>query len=64
MKNFYENEGLDYRVWQGDKVINNITKQLIKNPTKVVIIGHSEGSDVVAKLGHKNIKKSKELLLI
>jgi esterase/lipase len=55
-KNFYENEGLDYRVWQGDKVINNITKQLIKNPTKVVIIGHSEGSDVVAKLGHKNKK--------
>lgn len=55
-KLFYENEGLNYRVWQGDKVINDITKKWIKKPSKVVIIGHSEGSDVVAKLGHINKK--------
>lgn len=53
---FYDNESLDYRVWQGDKVINELTKKLIKKPEKVVIIGHSEGSDVVAKLGHTNKK--------
>lgn len=51
---FYENESLNYRVWQGDMVINDITKKMIKKPNKIVIIGHSEGSDVVAKLGHKN----------
>jgi esterase/lipase len=53
---FYNNEGLNYRVWQGDQVINDLTKKWIKNPKKVVIIGHSEGSDVVAKLGHVNKK--------
>lgn len=53
-KIFYENEGLEYRVWQGNNVIKNITKKLVKKPNKVVIIGHSEGSDVVAKLGHIN----------
>lgn len=53
---FYKNESLNYRVWQGDKVINDITKKMIKKPNKIVIIGHSEGSDVVAKLGHKNKK--------
>ncbi len=51
---FLENESLDYRVWQGNEVIKEITKKLITNPRKVVIIGHSEGSDVVAKLGHIN----------
>ncbi len=51
---FYENESLDYRVWQGDQVIKDIIKKMIKKPSKVVIIGHSEGADVVAKLGHKN----------
>lgn len=55
-KIFYENEGLDYRVWQGNKVINELTKNGIKKPDKLVIIGHSEGSDVVAKLGHQNKK--------
>ena len=51
-----ENESLNYRVWQGDEVINDLTKYYIKNPNKVVIIGHSEGADVVAKLGHTNKK--------
>ena len=53
---FYKNESLNYRVWQGESVINDLTKKLIKKPKKVVIIGHSEGSDVVAKLGQKNKK--------
>ncbi len=53
---YYKNEGLNYRVWQGDKVINDITKKLIRKPNKIVILGHSEGSDVVAKLGHVNKK--------
>jgi esterase/lipase len=53
---YYKNEGLNYRVWQGDKVINDITKKYLKKPTKIVILGHSEGSDVVAKLGHLNKK--------
>lgn len=53
-KSFYENEGLDYRVWQGDEVINDLLKKHIKKPSHVMILGHSEGSDVVAKLGHVN----------
>lgn len=53
---FYKNESLDYRVWQGDKVINDLANKFIKTPQKIVLIGHSEGSDVVAKLGHKNKK--------
>lgn len=53
---FYKNESLNYRVGQGESVINDITKNLIKTPKKLLIIGHSEGSDVVAKLGHKNKK--------
>jgi hypothetical protein len=53
---FLKNESLNYRVWQGDKVINDLTKHYIKNPNKVVIIGHSEGADVVARLGHTNKK--------
>jgi predicted esterase len=53
---FFKNESLDYRVWQGDKVINDLTNKFIKKPKKVVMIGHSEGSDVVAKLGYTNKK--------
>lgn len=53
---YFENESLNYRVWQGDEVINDLTKYYIKNPNKVVILGHSEGADVVAKLGHTNKK--------
>ena len=55
-QNFFKNESLNYRVWQGDNVINDLTKKWVKNPKKIVIIGHSECSDVVAKLGHKNNK--------
>lgn len=53
---FFKNESLDYRVWQGNKVINDLTSKFIKKPKKVVIIGHSEGSYVVAKLGYTNKK--------
>lgn len=55
-KCYYENESLDYRVWQYDNVINYITKTFFKNAKKVVALGHSEGSDVVAKLGTVNKK--------
>lgn len=54
-KCFYENESLDYRVWQYDNVLNDISKK-IKKPKNSVAIGHSEGSDVVAKLGTVNKK--------
>lgn len=53
---FLKHETLNYRVWQGDQVINDLTTHYIKNPSKVVILGHSEGADVVAKLGHTNKK--------
>ena len=53
---FYENESLDYRVWQYNEVIKQILKKHIKNPKKVIVIGHSEGTDVVAKLGTVNKK--------
>ena len=55
-RTYYQNESLDYRVWQGNKVINQILKKQIKQPKKVIVIGHSEGSDVVAKLGTINKK--------
>lgn len=55
-KCYYENESLKYRTWQYDNVINHISKKLIKNPNKIVALGHSEGSDVVAKLGTVNKK--------
>ena len=55
-KCYYENESLDYRVWQCNNVINHITNTVIKNSEKIVALGHSEGSDVVAKLGTVNKK--------
>lgn len=55
-KCYYENESLDYRVWQYNNVINHIRKKIIKNSEKIVALGHSEGSDVVAKLGTVNKK--------
>ena len=55
-KCFYENEGLDYRVWQYNEVINQVVKKQITSPKKVIVIGHSEGTDVAAKLGTINKK--------
>lgn len=53
-KCFYEHEGLKNRVNQANEVLKYIIKNLIKKPKKVVVIGHSEGTDVVAKLGTIN----------
>ncbi|MFD2909013.1 dienelactone hydrolase family protein [Flavobacterium ardleyense] len=55
-KCFFENEGLNYRVWQNDEVIKEIIYKRIKNVKKILTIGHSEGSDVVAKLATINKK--------
>lgn len=53
---YHVNLSLQYRVLQVDKVINDIVKNYIPKPKKIVVIGHSEGSDVVAKLGTLNSK--------
>jgi dienelactone hydrolase len=53
-KIYYENEGLSNRAERISRVINHLLDNTIKNPNKVVVLGHSEGSDVVAKLGTIN----------
>lgn len=52
-QSYYENETLDYRVMQANTVLNQLVEQ---NPhfKNIVALGHSEGSDVVAKLGTVN----------
>ena len=55
-KLYYENETLKYRVWQADEVLKHCTKKLFTNLAKIVVLGHSEGTDVVAKLGTINKK--------
>ena len=55
-KCFYQSEGLNYRVWQNDEVITDVVSKRIKRVEKILTIGHSEGSDVVAKLGTINKK--------
>jgi len=55
-KDFYKNDGINFRAKRISEVINYITKKIVKNPKKVIVIGHSEGSDVVAKLGTINKK--------
>lgn len=55
---YYENETLDYRVKQADLVIQDlISRRKEKEYQKIIALGHSEGSDVIAKLGtiNKNI---------
>lgn len=52
-KSYFENEKLDYRVWQNDLVINDLKKKIPKLE-KMIVLGHSEGSDVSAKLGTIN----------
>ncbi len=51
---YYTTESLDYRVWQGNEVIKDILKKRITKPSQIIVIGHSEGSEVVAKLGTIN----------
>ncbi len=52
--NYYKNEGLINRTVRINSVINSVLKNNIKNANKIVVLGHSEGSDVVAKLGTIN----------
>lgn len=53
-KSFYESESIDYRVDQADRVIHYIRKKLCKNLKSILVLGHSEGSDVAAKLAIVN----------
>jgi hypothetical protein len=55
-KSYFENQTLEYRANQADLVINDIYKKLNKQVDKIIALGHSEGSDVVAKLGTINKK--------
>ncbi|MFV5692278.1 dienelactone hydrolase family protein [Flavobacterium sp. LT1R49] len=53
-KLFYENESLEYRANQANEVLKYLIRNLVKKPKKIIAIGHSEGSDVAAKLGTIN----------
>jgi len=55
-KTYYEHEGLENRAKRINIVINSILKNKFKNTKRIVVLGHSEGSDVVAKLGTLNNK--------
>lgn len=55
-KTYYENQTLAYRAFQADQVINDIIKNHKNQFQKIIALGHSEGSDVVAKLGTINKK--------
>lgn len=50
-----ERDYIDYQVSQTDRVIHHIfDKKLIEKSKKVLILGHSEGSDVSARVGSTN----------
>lgn len=53
-KAYFENQTLAYRAFQADEVIKDILKKQDKLFTKIIALGHSEGADVVAKLGAIN----------
>jgi hypothetical protein len=53
-KSYYENQTLAYRTFQADQVINNLTVTYKNQFKKIIALGHSEGSDVIAKLGTIN----------
>ncbi|NVK51510.1 MAG: alpha/beta hydrolase [Flavobacteriaceae bacterium] len=57
-KSFYENDNLNYRVWQANEVVNYLSNNILKKQTKIILFGHSEGTEVVAKLGTINNKIS------
>ncbi len=52
---YFKHEKLDYRVLQNDQVINDLSMKYPKMK-KMVVLGHSEGSDVAAKLCTVNPK--------
>ncbi|WP_108868009.1 dienelactone hydrolase family protein [Aquimarina aquimarini] len=53
-ESYYKNQTLDYRTLQADQVIKDLTKRHKNNFKKIIALGHSEGSDVIAKLGTIN----------
>ena len=53
-KEYYENQTLAYRASQANQVINDLIKNHENQFQKIIALGHSEGSDVVAKLGTIN----------
>ena len=53
-KAYFENQTLDYRVKQADLVLKDLSEKFNKKFNKTIALGHSEGSDVVAKLGTVN----------
>lgn len=53
---YYQTEAIDYRVWQANNVIKEILTKQIPNAQKTIVIGHSEGSTVAAKLATINKK--------
>lgn len=53
-KTFYLNDNLNYRVWQTEKVLDYVLKNIARKPEKLILMGHSEGTEVVAKLGVSN----------
>ena len=55
-KIYYDNESLENRANRVSRVIDELFTINLVNPNKIVVIGHSEGSDVVAKLGTINDK--------
>jgi len=53
-QSYFENQTLEYRANQADLVINDLYKKYGEQIDKIIVLGHSEGSDVVAKLGTIN----------
>ena len=51
---YHKTMTLKHRAYQIDKVIKDILRNYIQKPKRIVVIGHSEGSDVVAKVGSIN----------
>lgn len=57
-KSFFENDNLAYRVWQANEVVNYLYNKALNKQRKIIVFGHSEGTEVVAKLGTINNKIS------
>ncbi len=53
-ESYYTNQTLDYRVFQANEVLKNLSKKHNNHFKQTIALGHSEGSDVVAKLGTVN----------
>lgn len=53
-ESYYINQTLDYRVFQANEVLKDLSKKYNNHFKKIIALGHSEGSDVIAKLGAVN----------